>query len=413
VQVMEMLEKLADNPFDDALRSQLASHYAETGAWEKAHKQLTLIKKQRPLNTQELSLFATCLRELGFEDEADLISNSLEVEEEIDEETEDEIEEEIEEASVSQIKRPSLSIVPASEEAVVVPIQSETRNRIRFSDIAGLEDVKKTIRMQIIEPFTNPEIFEKFGKKAGGGVLLYGPPGCGKTMIARAIADECHAEFLAIGISDILGIYHGESEQNLNAMFEKARANKPCVMFFDELDALAFARSKTSSVHGRTLVNEFLNQLDGVGRNNDDILFLSASNMPWDVDVAMKRPGRFSRQIFVPPPDLEAKIGILQRKLRNLPVDDFDITALAGKLKLFSGADIDGLIEQAKELVLQHIMETGEERNLTLNDMQLALSGIVPSTEDWLQTAKNLVKYSGADRTYQAVQLYLKKNGML
>jgi transitional endoplasmic reticulum ATPase len=401
VQVLEILERLADNPFDDALRSQLASHYADSGEWEKAHKQLTLVKKQRPLATAELSLLATSLRELGFDDEADLILSSNKTEEETDE------------APPPHEEKPSISIVPSAEKPVVVPINAAKKDRIRLADIAGLEEVKKTIRMQIIEPFTNPEIFARFGKKAGGGVLLYGPPGCGKTMIARAIADECHAEFLAIGISDILGIYHGESEQNLSTMFEKARANKPCVMFFDELDALAFARAKTSSVHGRTLVNEFLNQLDGVGHDNDDILFLSASNMPWDVDAAMKRPGRFSRQIFVPPPDLEAKIGILQRKLQHLPRDDFDIPALAGKLKRFSGADIDGLIEQAKEIVLQHILETGVERNLTLNDIQLALSGIVPSTEEWLQTAKNLVKYSGADRTYQAVQIYLKKNGML
>jgi len=139
---------------------------------------------------------------------------------------------------------------------------------------------------------------------SGGGILLYGPPGCGKTMLARAVANECNAAFVAVGISDVLNMWLGESERNLAAQFEKARAQQPCVLFFDELDALAYARSKAGSASARTVVNEFLTQLDGIGRENRGVLVLAATNMPWDVDPAMKRPGRFSRQIFVPPPDL-------------------------------------------------------------------------------------------------------------
>jgi SpoVK/Ycf46/Vps4 family AAA+-type ATPase len=403
VTIPELLEKLIDDPFDDELRSKLASQYVRAHQWEKAHKQFALIKKQRELSPDELMQFAGCLRELGFGEEADLISDTPKV------------------ALEPMEKRPAavespsgVSIAPpSSSDAKVIPIHTKRHDRIRFSDIGGLDQVKKTIRMQIIEPFMNPEMFAKFGKKAGGGVLLYGAPGCGKTMIARAVASECNAEFFPVAISDILGIYHGESEQNLSAIFEKARANKPCVLFFDELDALAYARSKISSMPGRTLVNEFLNQLDGVGRHNDDILFLAASNMPWDVDAAMKRPGRFSRQIFVPPPDHEARVRILQIRLRHLPVEAMDEDALANRLKHFSGADIDGLIEKAKEAVIEKVIETGIERNIALADFERALATTIPSTEEWLRTAKNLVKFSGADRSYQEVEIYLKKNGLL
>lgn len=399
----EILEKLANEPFDHNLRSKLASHYVDTQQWEKAHKQYALIKKQRELNPNELAQFILCLRELDFHEEADLISDKSKVASQT-----------MEKISGSAISPPAVSIAPSlSSESKVIPIHTKRSNCIRFSDIGGLEKIKKTIKMQIIEPFSNPSMFAKFGKKAGGGVLLYGPPGCGKTMIARAIAGECDAEFIPVAISDILGVYHGEDEQNLSAIFEKARVKKPCVLFFDELDALAFARNKISSITGRTLVNEFLNQLDGVGHNNDDILFLAASNMPWDIDVAMKRPGRFSRQIFVPPPDHEAKVRILQIKLHNLPVDHFDEVAFAKRLINFSGADIDGLIEKTKEAVIEKVIETGIERNISLADFERALSTTVPSTEEWLRTAKNLVKYSGADRSYQEVEIYLKKNGML
>ena len=133
--------------------------------------------------------------------------------------------------------------------------------------------------------------------------MLYGPPGCGKTMMARAIASECNASFTAVGISDILNMWVGQSERNLAGLFDKARSEAPAVLFFDELDALAFARNKAHSDHTRTLVNEFLNQLDGMAGQNDKLLVLAATNMPWDVDEAMKRPGRFDRQVFVPPPD--------------------------------------------------------------------------------------------------------------
>jgi SpoVK/Ycf46/Vps4 family AAA+-type ATPase len=403
VKLSEILEKLASDPFDHNLRSKLASHYVDTRQWEKAHKQYALIKKQRELSPDEQAQFILCLRELDFHEEADLISDKSKVASQT-----------TEKMSGSAISPPAVSLAPSlSSESKVIPIHTKRSNCIRFSDIGGLEQIKKTIRMQIIEPFSNPSMFAKFGKKAGGGVLLYGPPGCGKTMIARAIAGECDAEFIPVAISDILGIYHGESEQNLSAIFEKARAKKPCVLFFDELDALAFARSKISSISCRTLVNEFLNQLDGVGHNNDDILFLAASNMPWDIDVAMKRPGRFSRQIFVPPPDHEAKVRILQIKLHNLPVDHMDEVAFAKRLVNFSGADIDGLIEKTKEAVIEKVIETGIERNISLADFERSLSSTIPSTEEWLRTAKNLVKYSGADRSYQEVEIYLKKNGLL
>jgi transitional endoplasmic reticulum ATPase len=316
----------------------------------------------------------------------------------------------------SQARRtsaPNLRVVSNIATEKVVPIQRVPDERVRFSSVVGMDDLKKTIRIKIIEPFVNPGLFERFRKQAGGGILLYGPPGCGKTMIARAVANECNAAFLSVGISDVLNMWIGESERNLASLFDKARAQAPCVLFFDELDALAYSRSKANSEHTRTVVNEFLAQLDGIGRNNKSVLILAATNMPWDVDPAMKRPGRFSRQIFVPPPDAAARERMLEVKLTGVPCETLDLSAIARQTEHYSGADIDGLVELAKEAALEDSVIHNKERSLRQSDFASALALLQPSTQDWLRTARNLVKYAGDDGSYRDVESYLKRSKML
>ena len=299
----------------------------------------------------------------------------------------------------------------AAAKANVRAIQSVPEDKVRFSSIVGMEALKKTIRIKIIEPYMNPGLFERFRMRSGGGILLYGPPGCGKTMLARAVANECKATFVPVGISDVLNMYRGESERNLAAMFEKARVEAPSVLFFDELDALAYSRSKSNNEGARTIVNEFLSQLDGIGNSNRGVLVLSATNMPWDVDGAMKRPGRFSRQIFVPPPDLDARAEMLRLKLLGVPTDALDLHAVARRAEYYSGADIDGLIELAKESALEDAM-SGNERGLSAADFDAALAQMQPSTLEWLRTVRNVVKYAG-DGSYGDVEAYLKQVRML
>jgi SpoVK/Ycf46/Vps4 family AAA+-type ATPase len=319
------------------------------------------------------------------------------------------------EAAASESRRqnpPRLSVVPGftGAEEKVVPIERARRDKIRFDDVAGMHELKRTIRLQIIEPFLRPGLFAKFKKRAGGGVLLYGPPGCGKTMMARAVAGECRAEFISVGISDVLSMWIGESESNLALLFEKARAQIPSVLFFDELDALAFSRSKANSEHTRQVVNEFLSQLDGFSADNQGVLILAATNMPWDVDTAMKRPGRFARQIFVPPPDEDARAEIFRLKLEGVPAEPIDFAAAARMTPNFSGADIDGAIELSKEYVLEEHITKNVDRSITNADLARAVREMRPSTLDWLRTARNLVKYAGADAAYRDVEDYLKKN---
>lgn len=401
----ELEQYLLTNPFDAKARTKYAYLLIEGSQAEAALAQFELLCQQQSDQAAGHSGAAQALLALGLrEDALQRYGQARKLADFAPVEILDELENQ-----TRRVAAPAkLHLVEMPEANKIIPIQRAPEESIRFSSIVGMEELKKTIRLKIIEPFLNPGIFQRFRKQAGGGIMLYGPPGCGKTMIARAVANECKAEFISVGISDVLNMWIGESERNLSVIFEKARSQAPCVLFFDEIDALAYSRSKANSEHTRTVVNEFLAQLDGIDRDNRDLLILAATNMPWDVDPAMKRPGRFARKIFVPPPDVEARQKMFEIKLTGVPQDGINHALLAQKTANFSGADIDGLIELAKESALEDALLNKNERPLVPMDFDHALSELIPSTLDWLRTARNLVKYGGDDGTYRDVEAYLK-----
>ncbi|MFM1548178.1 MAG: AAA family ATPase [Lentisphaeria bacterium] len=283
------------------------------------------------------------------------------------------------------------------------------RPDIDFSAVGGMEDVKDEIRLKIILPMSNKELYATYGKKAGGGILLYGPPGCGKTHIARATAGEVKAGFMSIGLNDVLDMWIGRSEEKLHAIFEQARNNTPCVLFFDEVDALGASRSDIrSGTGGRHLINQFLAELDGVDSNNEGVLILAATNAPWHVDSAFRRPGRFDRVIFVPPPDNLAREEILALQLHGKPVDNVDCNKVARKLSDFSGADIAAIVDVTVEDKLRAAMQSGVPVPIATGDLLKASGKLKPTTKDWLASARNYALYSNESGLYDDVLTYLK-----
>lgn len=286
-------------------------------------------------------------------------------------------------------------------------------NKVTFKDIGGLTELKQTIDMKIIKPFQHPEMFARFKKKSGGGIMLYGPPGCGKTFISKATAGECSAYFRSVGLTDVLSPYMGVSEENLSNIFSTARKRKPCVLFFDELDTLGFNRAKSASGTTRSVVNQLLVELEGIDTDTDKLLVIGATNMPWDVDEALRRPGRFDRAIFVYPPDIEAREEIFKLKLSGRPIDTIDYSILAANSEFFSGADIEYVVEVAAEKVLEEIVITGNSNlKITMKVLLEVMSGSKPSTLGWLKTISTYVKYANQTGYYNDVEDYLRDNKM-
>lgn len=280
-------------------------------------------------------------------------------------------------------------------------------DRVTFEDVGGLDAVKKTISMKIIKPFENVSLFSMFNKKIGGGVLLFGPPGCGKTFIAKATAGECKAKFINVHITDILDKYIGQSEKNISLMFEEAKMKKPCVLFFDEIDTLGYSRLKLSSQYLRGVIDQFLCEMDGLDSSKDKVMIIGATNTPWDIDAAFKRPGRFDRVIFVEPPDKEARKVIFKLKLEGKPIDNVDYSILAQSTELYSGADIENVVDMAAEKVIEEILETGVERKITQKDLMAVIKQTHPSTIEWLKTVKNYITYSNQNGFYDDVKKYI------
>ena len=284
------------------------------------------------------------------------------------------------------------------------------RPAISFADVGGMESVKEEIRIKIIHPLANPELFRAYGKTVGGGILMYGPPGCGKTHLARATAGEIKAGFISVGIADVLDMWVGTSERNLRDLFANARRSAPCVLFFDEVDALGARRSDMIKSGGRQLINQFLAELDGVGSSNEGVLILAATNSPWHLDPAFRRPGRFDRVLFVPPPDAAAREQILRILCRGKPTSGIDHGIVAKKTADFSGADLKAVMDKAIEAKLHESLKKGVPQPLSTGDLLAAANSLRPTTKEWFATARNHALYANEGGAYDDVLRYLGVN---
>ena len=282
------------------------------------------------------------------------------------------------------------------------------RPSISFKDVGGMTKVKEQIQVKIIFPLTHADMYAAYGKKVGGGILMYGPPGCGKTHLARATAGEVQSKFMSIGINDVLDMWMGNSERNLHSLFEQARKSRPCVLFFDEVDALGASRSDMRQSAGRHLVNQFLAEMDGTQSNNEGVLVLGATNAPWHVDSAFRRPGRFDQVLFVPPPDAQARTETIRILLEGKPVQDVDYAQISAKTSEFSGADLKAVIDRAIESKLQEAIKSGKPTPLTTKDLIAAAKSVKPSTREWFATARNHALYSNQGGIYDDILEYLK-----
>jgi len=244
---------------------------------------------------------------------------------------------------------------PSALRETVVEVPTTT-----WEDVGGLENVKKELQEMVQYPVEFPEKFLKFGMSPSRGVLFYGPPGCGKTLLAKAIANECQANFISIKGPQLLTMWFGESEANVRDLFDKARAAAPCVLFFDELDSVAKARGGSVGDAGGAadrVINQILTEMDGMG-SKKNVFIIGATNRPDIIDPAILRPGRLDQLIYIPLPDEPSRMSILKSCLRKSPLSkDISLDYIAKVTQGFSGADLTEICQRACKLAIRESIE--------------------------------------------------------
>lgn len=274
------------------------------------------------------------------------------------------------------------------------------RSSLAFDDVGGMEELKEEIRLKITYPLQFPDLYKAYGRKTGGGILIYGPPGCGKTLILRAVAGEVACNYLVVGLHEVFDPYYGNPERNLHQFFEIARANAPCVMIFDDLDSLAQDRRQIRESQMRSLVNQFLHEMDGIRSENQRVLVIGATNQPWALDPAFRRPGRFDQAIFVPPPDAPARAQIIELLAKDKPIADFDAAALIEATEGFTGADLKWVFDRAAELALSAAIHSGKPVPISLDLLMAVARTHTPSTEGWFEGARTHASQNSAPDGY-------------
>ena len=301
---------------------------------------------------------------------------------------------------------------PAREAQATTAYDVE-RPELRLADVAGMDDVLQRLEASFLAPLRNPRLRELYGLSLRGGLLLYGPPGCGKTYLARALAGELGAAFLSVTVADVLDMYVGSSERNVREIFAVARRRAPCVVFLDEVDALGQKRSQLRSSAMRTAVNQLLLEMDDVAAGNAGVFVLAATNHPWDVDSALRRPGRLDRTLLVLPPDAAAREAVLRHHLTGRPVAGVDLRRLAARTDGFSGADLAHVASSAVERALLDSVASGQVRTVGQADLEAALEEVRPSTGAWFSTARNVALFANEGGVYDDLLAHLRRRKML
>jgi len=287
---------------------------------------------------------------------------------------------------------------------------------ITWKDIGGLENVKRELQETVQYPVEHPEKFEKFGMQPSKGVLFYGPPGCGKTLLAKAIANECQANFVSIKGPELLTMWFGESENNVREVFDKARQASPCVLFFDELDSIARARGGGGSDAGGAgdrVINQILTEIDGVGVKKN-VFVIGATNRPDILDPAIMRPGRLDQLVYIPLPDRKSRIQIFKATLRKSPLaKEIDLEVLAKTTNGFSGADITEICQRAckfaiRESIYQDIMKKEKDRQASI--VQDEIIDLVPEiTKAHFLEAVKYARRSVSDSDIRKYEMFAQK----
>jgi SpoVK/Ycf46/Vps4 family AAA+-type ATPase len=396
---------VAAAPEDVPLRLHLAAMLCDIDEGPRALEHAAHVLATEPSNRDALSLAARAARASGLTERADAYAQLLDAL--------DRIVEPPPAAGAVRVAEQSPSDNHDEFDAFLRDVSAEAmaeleQPTVTLADVGGLDEVKRQIRASFIGPMQNPSLRRMYGKSLRGGLLMYGPPGCGKTFLARAVAGEIGAHFYAVGLHDVLDMWIGSSERNLHSIFETARRNTPCVVFLDEVDALGMKRSNLARSAGRNVVVQLLTELDNMRDDNEGVYLLGATNQPWDLDPALRRPGRFDRILLVLPPDLEARTAILHYHLRDRPVSNVDVNAISRRTDGYSGADLRLVTDDAAERALEHSISTGTARPLDQRDFDAALKHVQPSTKPWFDAARSYVMFANQSGTYDALLDYMR-----
>jgi SpoVK/Ycf46/Vps4 family AAA+-type ATPase len=397
--VLEALRAaVAGAPDNPHLRAHLAGALLDSGSAPEALDEARRAIELAPDHVEAITVAASAARAAGESDVADgydLLLRAL-----------------TSTVSAEPIGQPAEAVAdgPMDEfDAFLIDVLADdARTRVTLADVGGLDDVKRRLHTSFLAPLRNPKLREMYGTSLRGGLLLYGPPGCGKTFLARAVAGELGAEFIAVGLHDVLDMWLGNSEKNLHGVFEHARRQAPCVVFFDEVDALGMKRSNLSQSAGRNVVAQLLGELDSVQSDNSGVFVLGATNAPWDLDPALRRPGRFDRTMLVLPPDEPARSAILAYHLRAKPAANVRVDRVAKRTDGYSGADLRLIVETAAELALTDSVASGDVREMREADLLDALKDVKPSTRAWFEVAKNFATFANQDGEYDELLGYMR-----